>query len=48
MLLDYYIYGALLHLFDIDFSIRYKFRQDWLVDSTCLNSKVKIKTITTT
>nr|DAN33259.1 MAG TPA: phosphoribitoyl transferase [Caudoviricetes sp.]DAS70792.1 MAG TPA: phosphoribitoyl transferase [Caudoviricetes sp.] len=21
--------------------IRYKIRQDWLVDSTCLNSKVK-------
>lgn len=27
--------------------IRYKIRQDWLRDLTCLNSKVKIKTITT-
>ena len=48
MLLDCYIYGTLLHLFDIDFSIRYKVRQK-LVDRFGLpNLKVKIKTTTTT
>lgn len=47
MLLDCYIYGTLLHLFDIDFSIRYKVRQK-LVDRFGLpNLKVKIKTTTT-